>query len=93
MHVLSPEIMNEFSLPEQIFIMHDNNVFQTHIPTSNRYELNLIPYKASQFWYSLSEKVSTMNSISPSRTLYENEIKLWECFNCPCNICKSYFPN
>ena len=66
MHVLFPEIMNEFSLPEQIFIIHDNNVFQTHIPTSNRYELNLIPYKANQFWYLLPEKVSTMNSISLS---------------------------
>ena len=30
---------------------------------------------------------------SPSLTLFKNEIKLWECFNCPCNICKSYSPN
>ena len=89
-HGLSPEIMNQvFSTRANIYNTWQFNVFKTHIPTSNRYGLNSIPYKANQLWNLLPEKLKS----SPSLTLFKNEIKLWQCFNCPCNICKSYVPN
>ena len=97
-HGLSPEIMNEvFSIRTNIYntisiiykIYNQFNVFETYIPTSNRYGLNSIPYKANQLWNLLPENLKS----SPSLTLFKNEIKLWQCFNCPCNICKSYVPN
>ena len=89
-HGLSPEIMNElFSTRTNIYNTRQFNVFETHIPTSNRYGLNSIPYKANQLWNLRTENLKS----SPSLTLFKNEIKLWQCFNCPCNICKSYVPN
>ena len=89
-HGLSPEIMNEvFSTRANIYNTRQFNVFETHIPTSNRYGLNSIPYKANQLWNLLPENLKS----SLSLTLFKNEIKLWQCFNCPCNICKSYVPN
>ena len=89
-HGLSPEIMNEvFSTRANIYNTRQFNVFETHIPTSNRYGLNSIPYKANQLWNLLPENLKS----SPSLTLFKNKIKLWQCFNCPCNICKSYVPN
>ena len=43
-HGLSPEIMNEvFSTRANIYNTRQFNVFETHIPTSNRYGLNSIP--------------------------------------------------
>ena len=87
---LSPEIMNEaFSTRTNIYNTRQFNVFETHIPTSNRYGLNSIPYKANQLWNLLPENLKS----SPSSTLFKNEIKLWQCFNCPCYICKSYVLN
>ena len=97
-HGLSPEIMNEvFSIRTNIYntisiiykIYNQFNVFETYIPTSNRYGLNSIPYKANQLWNLLLENLKSSQSL----TLFKNEIKLWECFNCPCNICMSYVPN
>ena len=83
---LSPGIMNEvFSAKKNIYNTRQFNVFETHIPTSNRYGLNSIPYKANQLWKLLPENLKS----SPSLRLFKNEIKLWECFNSPCNICKS----
>ena len=90
-HGLSHEIiMNEvFSTRANIYNIRQFNVFETHIPTSNRYGLNSIPYKANQLWNLLPENLKS----SPSLTLFKNEIKLWQCFNCPRNICKSCVPN
>ena len=82
--------MNEvFSTRANIYNARQFNVSETHIPTSNRYGLNSIPYKANQLWNLLPENLKS----SPSLTLFKSEIKLWQCFNCPCNICKSYVPN
>ena len=67
-HGLSPEIMNEvFSTRANIYNTQQFNVFETHIPTSNRYGLNSIPYKASQLWDLLPENVKS----SPSLTLFK----------------------
>ena len=89
-HGLSPEIMNEaFSTRTNIYNTRQFNVFETHIPTSNRYGLNSILYKANQLWNLLPENLKS----SPSSTLFKNERKLWQCFNCPCYICKSYVLN
>ena len=89
-HGLSPEIINEvYSTGANIYNTQEFNVFETHIPTSNRYGLNSIPYKANQIWILLPENLKS----SPSLTLFKNKIKLLECFNCPCNICKSYVQN
>ena len=50
-HGLSPEIMNEvFSTRANIYSTRQFNVFETHMPTSNRYGLNSIAYKANQLW-------------------------------------------
>ena len=47
-HGLFPEIMNEvFSARANIYNAQQFNVFETHIPTSNRSGLNSIPYKAN----------------------------------------------
>ena len=62
------------------------NVFETFIAPSNRYGLNLILHKANQLWNWKPRK-------SCSLALFKNEIKLWEFFNCPYNICKSYVLN
>ena len=87
---LSPEIMKEvFSTRASIHNTRQFNVFETQIPTSNRNGLNSIPYKANQLWNLLPENLKS----SPSLTLFKNEIKLWQCFNCPCDIYKSYVPN
>ena len=89
-HGLSPKIMNEvFSRRANIYNTRQFNVFETHTATPNRYGLNLIPYKPNQLWKLLPENLKS----SPSLTLFKDEIKLWWCFNCPCNICKSYVPN
>ena len=48
-HGLSPEIMKKvFSTRANIYNTRQFNVFETHIPTWNRYGLNLIPDKANQ---------------------------------------------
>ena len=79
-HGLSPEIMNKvFSTGANIYNTQQFNVFETHIPTLNRYGLNSIPYKANQLWNLLSENLKS----SPSLTLFKNEIKLWQCLDCP----------
>ena len=88
-HGLSTEIMNEVLSTRANIYTRQFNIFETHIPTSNRYGLNSIPYKANQLWNLLPENLKSF----PSLTLFKNEIKLWECFNCPCNICKSYVLN
>ena len=76
-HGLSPEIMKEvFSTRANIYNTRQFNVFETHIPTSNRYGLNSIPYKANQLWNLLPENLKS----SPSLTLLKCEIKLWQCF-------------
>ena len=87
---LSPEIMNEvYSTRASIYNTRQFNVFETHIPTSNRYGLNSIPYKGNQLWNLLPENLESSRSL----TLFKNEIKFWQCFNFPCSICKSYVPN
>ena len=87
-HGLSPEIMNEvFSTRVNIYNTRQFNDFETNIPTSNRYGLNSIPYKANQLWKLLSENLKSSSSL----TLFKNEIKLWEFFNCSCNICRVIF--
>ena len=77
-----------FSTGANISSARQFNVFETHIPTSNRYRWSSIPYKAYQFWNLLLESLKS----SLLLTLYKNEIKLWDCFNCLC-ICMSYAPN
>ena len=77
-HGLSPEIINEvFSARANICNTRQFNVFEAHIPTSNRYGLNSILYKANQPWNLLPESLKS----SLSLTLFKNEIELWECFN------------
>ena len=89
-HGHSLEVMNEvFSTKTNIYNTRQFNVFENHIHTSTRYGLNSIPYKANQLWSLLPENLKS----SPSLTLFKNKIKLWQCFNCPCNICKSYVQN
>ena len=46
-----PEVMKEvFSARANIYNTRKFNFFETHMPTSKRYGLNSIPYKANQFW-------------------------------------------
>ena len=88
-HGLSPEIMNEvFSTRANIYNTWQFNVFETHTSTSNRYGLNSISYKANEVWNLIPKNLKSSQSL----TLFKNEIKLWQCFNCSCNICKSYVP-
>ena len=48
---LFPETMNEvFSTGANICNIWQFNVLKTHVPTSNRYGLNSIPYKINQLW-------------------------------------------
>ena len=59
-HGLSPEIMNEvFSPRANIYNTPLFNVFETHRPTSNRYGLNSIPYKANDLWNLLPENLKS----------------------------------
>ena len=82
-HGLSPKIMKEvFSTRANIYNTRQFNVLGTHIPTSSRYGLNSIPYEANQLWNLLPESLKS----SPSLILFKNKIKLWEYFNCPCNM-------
>ena len=88
-NVLSPEIMNEiFSNRSNICNTRQFNIFETQIPTSNRYGFDSILYKAK-----LSNLLSENLKSYPSVTLFKNETKLWECFSCLCNICKNYARN
>ena len=48
------------------------NVFETLIPTSNRYELDLIPYKANKLWNLLLENLKSSTPL----TLIKNEKKI-----------------
>ena len=87
---LSPEIIKEvFSTRANIYNITQFNVFETQIPTLNRPTLNSIPYKARQLCNLLPENLKS----SPSLTLFENEIKLWDYFNSPRSICNSHVPN
>ena len=87
---LSPKIMNKvFSTRANIYNTRQFNVFETHIPTSNRCGLNSIYFKANHLWNLLAENLK----LSLPLTLFKNERKLSQCFNCPYNICKNYFPN
>ena len=61
------------------------NAFQTHIPTLKRCGLNSIHCKANQLWNLLPENFKS----PPSLTLFKNEMKLWEYFNCSSNLCSS----
>ena len=89
-HGLSPEIMNEvFPTRANIYNTREFNVFETHIPTSNKCGLNSILYKTNQLWNLLPGNLKS----SPLSVLFKNEIKLWQCFNCRYNIRKSYISN
>ena len=86
-HGFSPEIMNEVSFTgANIYKTRQFNVFQIHVATSNRYGSNSVPYIANQLRNLLPENHKSF----PSLTVYKNEIKLWECSNCPCSIYKKY---
>ena len=57
--------MNEvFSARVNIYDTRKFNVFQTHIPTSNRYGLNSKPYNANQLWNLLPENLKTSLSLN-----------------------------
>ena len=76
-HGLSPEITKKvFYTRANIYNTQQFNVFKTHTPTSNRYGLNSIPYKANRLWNLLPENLKS----SPLLTVFKNEIKLRECF-------------
>ena len=82
-HGISPEIMNKaFSGRANIYNKWQFNVFQTHMPTLNRYGLNSIPCKANQVWNLLFENLKS----SPSLTLLKKEIKLRVWFQLPMYI-------
>ena len=64
------EMMNEvFSTRANIYNTRQFNAFETHVPTSNRYGLNTIPYKANQPWNLIPEKLKS----SPSLTLFKTK--------------------
>ena len=72
-HGRSPEIMNDvFSTRANMYNTQQFNVFETHTPTSNRYGLNSILYKANQHWNLLPENLKSSRSL----TLFKNEIQL-----------------
>ena len=75
-HGLSPEIMKVFYTRANVYNTQQFNVFETHTPTSNRYALNSIPYKADRLWNLLPENLKS----SPLLTVFKKEIKLRECF-------------
>ena len=88
-HGLSPEIMNEVFCSRANTYNTQFNVFETHIPSSDRCKLNSTAYRTHQLWNLLPENLKPY----PSLTLFKNEIKFWECFNWPCKKGKSYVPN
>ena len=50
-HGISPEKMSEvFSTRGNIYHTRQFNIFETHMPNSNRYRLNSIPCKTNQLW-------------------------------------------
>ena len=60
---LSPEILNEvFSTRANIYNIQQFNGSQTHVPTSDRYELDSIPYKANQLGNLLPENLKSSPS-------------------------------
>ena len=86
-HGLSPEIMNEVFCSRANTYNTQFNVFETHIPSSDRCKLNSTAYKTHQLWNLLPENLKPY----PSLTLFKNEIKFWECFNYPCNSVRVMF--
>ena len=87
---LSPEIMNDvFQVRTNSYNIRNFNLFETPMPHSNRYGLNMISYRANQLWRLLPDDIKH----SPSLSVLKNALKSWTCSSCPCNICRSYVPN
>ena len=83
----SPDLMNDiFKLRENRYNLRNFHIFQTENPHSLKYELDAIPYRASQLW----QQVSTDIREATSLTLLKNCIKTWECEDCSCRSCKIF---
>ena len=87
-HGSSPEIMNDvFSTRANIYNTQQFNVFETDIPTLT--DTVWIRYLTKQ----TKSGTYFLKTSDDLRHLLKNKIKLWECFNYRCNICKSYVRN
>ena len=86
----SPGIMNDiFKLRENMYNLRNFYIFQTENPSSLKYGLDAIPYRASQLWQQVSIDILEVASLA----LFENWIKTWKCEDCPCRSCKIFFEN
>ena len=52
-------------------------------PKSKKYGTDTVAYKASQLWSTLPASYKNL----PLLDLFKSEIKIWNCNDCPCNIC------
>ena len=69
---LSPDIMNEvFTIRRNIYNVRTFCIFRSNIPSSNRYGLNSITYRASQLWNILPYDIEN----SPSISCFKDKIK------------------
>ena len=86
----SPDIMNDiFKLRESMYNLRNFQIFQTENPRSLKYELDSIPYCASQLWQQVPVDILEATSIALSK----NRIKTWKCDDCPCRSCKIFIQN
>ena len=89
-HCRTPEIMSKIFSARANSYIHDNLMFSklTYLPRTYMVWARYLN-KANKFWNLLPENLRS----SLLLTLSQEEIKLWEYFNCPCEICKGYVSN
>ena len=73
-----------------MYNLQNFHIFQTENPRSLKYGVDVIPYRASQFWQQLPIDVREAASL----VIFKNCMKTWKCKDCPCrlqNICKNIY--
>ena len=85
LHGLSPLTINDiFTLHQNSYNLRNCQLIECANPRTVR--LDAIAYRANQLW----KKVSNHIKASSSLELFKRRTKLWNCKDCPCNICRPY---
>ena len=86
----SPDIMNDiFKLRENMCNFRNFYIFKTENPLSLKYELDAIPYRASQLWQQVPIDIHKAAFLA----LFKNCIKSWKCEDCPSRSCRIFIQN
>ena len=92
------KIKNNLNLPIMDFMFERRNntynlrnfqEFATKTKGTVKVGLETLNYRFQQLWSILPENLRHNNSLVP----FKESVKKWDCTDCPCRLCKLYWPD